>query len=291
MDSKPLRADLHLHTTASDGALSPREMVAAAARAGMTHIAITDHDTPAGLQEALIAGADMGLVVVSGIELSCGGGEEVHVLGYGLDPDSPALAHFLDTQMQSREIRMLAMLQRLAAIGLPVDEAQVRSEDTGFMGRMNLADAMCRLGYVASTTEAFDRYLGPGKAAFVPRERISVAEGIAALRSFGAAAVLAHPGRLQMDKGTLTALLPEWIDAGLAGIEAYHSSHDSADRRYFDRMARTRGLLVTGGSDSHGRPGGAQIGEHLRNWPRMAEDAAALLASLQANGPHTIPQI
>ena len=265
-------ADLHLHTTASDGAFLPAEMVHRAAQAGMNIISITDHDTVAGVEEAVLAGEKEGIAVIPGIELSTGQGEEIHLLGYGIDPDSKALDAFLQAQLAGRETRTLAMMERLGQLGMEVEAEEVRSKDTGFMGRMNLASAMVGRGYAASVQAAFDRYLAPGKPAFVPRDRIGTAAGIAALVSFHAMVVLAHPGRMQMDAQTLATLLPEWMEAGLAGLEAYHASHSEAQRRTYDRMARTRGLLVTGGSDSHGRPDGAQIGDNLRGWRSMHAD-------------------
>lgn len=277
--------DLHLHTTASDGAYTPEEMVLRAVRVGMDMIAITDHDTVDGVQSALAAGKKAGIAVVSGIELSAGQGEEVHLLGYALDPGDPALSAFLQAQLRGRQARTLAMLDRLRAMGMPVTPQEASSKGTAFMGRVNLAYAMVARGYVASANEAFDRYLNPGKPAFVPRERIGVAAGIEALTSFGATVVLAHPGRMRMDRQTLAMLLPEWMEAGLAGLEAHHASHGEADRLYYDRLARKEGLLITGGSDCHGRQDGAQIGDHLRGWRSMNADTEAWIARIHPIQP------
>lgn len=280
MTDTSLCADLHLHTHASDGALSPSDVVRDAVKAGMTHIAVTDHDTAAGVAQAQAAGREAGIVVLPGIELSCGHGEEVHVLGYGIDLEDRRLADYLAGQMQLRQDRMQAMLARLAQLGMPVDVAEVRSRATGFLGRMNLADAMMRHGYVDSIQAAFLRYLNPGRPAYVPRERTGVAEGVALLKKLGGVPVLAHPGRQGVDFATLTALLPQWIEAGLEGIEAYHASHDVAARDRYDRMVRRYGLLATGGSDSHSRPTGPQIGDHLAYWPSMQDDVQRLLDRL-----------
>lgn len=278
----PLPADLHLHTTMSDGLLSPEDMVQSAKQAGMKLVAVTDHDTVAGVKAAIRAGEAQGITVIPGIELSCGRGEEIHLLGYGFDPDGEGLNLFLQEQLRWRQERMLSMLDRLAAIGLLVPAVEATRPETGFIGRMPLADAMIHRGYVQTTQEAFDRYLNPGRPAYVPRKRVDVSRGIEALSSFGALAVLAHPGRLQMDTGTFASLLPEWIEAGLSGLEAYHASHDPATRDRLDRMARANGLLITGGSDSHGRPEGVAIGDHASAWRSMAGDVSALITRLES---------
>lgn len=277
----PACVDLHLHTTASDGALSPREMVRRAKQAGMELIAITDHDGTGGLAEALAEGRACGIQVLPGIELSCGHAEEVHILGYGFSLKDETLGAFLEGQRKNREKRTLEMLEKLADMGLPIAPERVRRDETGFMGRLQIADAMTEAGYVTSAGEAFDRYLGDGKSAFVRRERVAVSEAIALLSSIGAVVSLAHPGRLHMDAQTLLHLLPGWVNAGLSGIEAYHSSHDEAACRRYDRIARARGLLVTGGSDSHGRPGGPQAGDHLRYWRNAQADTQALMANIE----------
>lgn len=279
MNEQLWRADLHLHTTASDGAQTPENMVRAAKVTGMNLIAITDHDTVGGLRKAIAMGNAVGLQVLSGIELSTGLTAEIHLLGYGLDPDNPQIGAFLEDQIIRRQNRSLAMLERLRLLGMPIDATEIQSDD-GFMGRMNMAYAMVKRGYVNTADEAFTRYLQEGKPAFVPRERVLAAEGIRLLQSSGAVPVLAHPGRIALSTDAVLALLPEWIDAGLAGIEAYHASHSRAARDLYHGYARRHGLMVTGGSDSHGRADGVQIGDHLPDWQTMQADVTALLAYL-----------
>lgn len=271
-----------MHTTASDGALSPLRVVRACARLGLTHAAICDHDTFAGVQEAMEAGCEQGVRVLPGIELSCGQGEEIHLLGYGFPLHNPSLSSFLRGQMEKRETRMEEMLQRLAAAGMPVSREEAISKRSGFLGRMNLAYAMVARGYVSTAKEAFARFLGEGKPVFVPRERLSVQAGIEMLSRAGATPVLAHPGRYRMEACTLQAMLPPWREAGLEGVEVYHASHREDQRQLYDRMARSNGLLVTGGSDSHGRKDGAQIGDHLGGWHSMESDVASLLTCTAA---------
>lgn len=275
------RVDLHLHTNASDGLLPAGEMVRLAAEKGMGLIAITDHDSIGGVSDALSESKQHGLTIISGIELSAGQGEEIHLLGYGFNPDSSELRVFLDGQLAHRQDRMLAILTRLRAMGIEIDPEEIRSRGTRFLGRMNLADAMVRHGVVQSTAEAFARYLDVGRPAYVPRVRVGVSEGIEVLCAMGAVVSLAHPGRLRMTLHSLRMVLPEWIEAGLCGLEAYHSSHSEAVCRQLDQLARRNGLLVTGGSDCHGRPGGAEIGGHLRYWQTMQSDAEALMNKIQ----------
>lgn len=272
---------MHLHTTASDGILSPASVVRACAARGLTHAAISDHDTFAGVRDAVKAGRAQEVRILSGIELSCGHGEEIHLLGYGFALDNPSLSGFLRGQMEKREARIQEMLQRLAKVGMLVPVEDVVSEESGFLGRMNLAYAMVARGYVPTAREAFDRFLGEGKPAFVPRERVGVQAGIEALRAAGAIPVLAHPGRYRLDAPALSVLLPQWMEAGLMGIEACHISHSAAQRQLYDRMARANGLLVTGGSDSHGRRDGAQIGDHLSGWRSMGPDVMLLLEQME----------
>lgn len=277
-----MRADLHLHTTASDGAMTPTEMMNAAADAGMQIVSVTDHDTAEGVAESLFAGGARGLTVIPGIELSVGGAEEIHLLGYGLDAKDARLRAFLCDQLTERRERMYKMLGRLRALGM--DIAPAETGDGRFMGRVNLARALEKHGHVKSVREAFDRYLNVGGPAYVPRRRIETPRGIEMLKSFGLIVSLAHPGRMKMDGLALSARLPGWVDAGLDGIEAYHASHAEADARRFDRMARGLGLLVTGGSDCHGQgPESARIGAHLRLWRTAEADVQALLARLQGS--------
>lgn len=254
-------------------------LVQKAVQARMDLIAVTDHDTVAGVREALTEGAAQGIQVLSGIELSVGQGQEIHLLGYGLNPENASLLTFLETQLASRRERSLAMVEKLAAMGIIIDPAEAQGVDPRFMGRMPLAQALVRRGYADSVRDAFSRYLNADRPAFVPRERVGVAEGIGLLRSFGATVVIAHPGRSGLDD-RFTELLPEWQEAGLAGIEAYHAQHNAMQRKFYDRIARERGLLVTGGSDSHGVPGGTQIGDNLSAWNTVRGDSEALLARL-----------
>ena len=286
-----MRADLHLHTRCSDGAQTPADMVRRARAAGMDVIAITDHDAVAGVNEAEKAGRDEGILVLPGVELSVGLGCEIHMLGYGVNPDDEETRAFFAHEIEMRRERTLAMIEKLAARGIVISPEEATGDD-GFMGRMALGEALCRHGWAESVHDAFARYIGDHAPCFVPRRRLSTEDGIRALRRMHALPVIAHPGRSGLSPERLKERLPEWMDAGLAGIEAWHASHSLDEGERFEALARANGLLVTGGSDCHGRPsdgrqpdgsrgGHAGIGEDLDGWKHVREDVEALCARMK----------
>ena len=246
--------DLHLHTTASDGRLSPTELVAVAAASGVRILAVTDHDTTDGLDESAAEAARRGLVTVPGIEITAvENGRDVHMLGYFFDPFEESLVQFLIRQRATRITRIADMAVRLAELGLAVDAGPLldnaRRRNNKSIGRPALARAMIAAGHVATTNEAFDKWLGQGRPAFVERAGPSPEEVIETLHRAGGIASLAHPGRTKID-GRIAALR----EAGLDAIEAYHSDHDTAAIDAYLALARGLDLLVTGGSDFHGDP-------------------------------------
>ena len=252
--------DLHLHTTASDGQLSPEALVARVDAAGVTVMAVTDHDTVAGLDRAQAAAAARGIRFIPGIEITAvENGRDVHVLGYFFDRAHRPLAEFLDGQRADRRRRLQAMAARLAALGVPIDIDEVLARHAGHaVGRPAIAHALVRGGHVATIAEAFDRYLGTDGAAFVPRQGTAVAGVVTVIRDAGGLASLAHPGLLR-DPSLL-----ERIVAGSAtapdAIEAFHSDHDDMVTARLLALADARGLLVTGGSDLHGDAAGRAVG-------------------------------
>ncbi len=250
-----MRIDLHLHTAASDGVLEPTAVVEAARVAGIQLFSITDHDTVDGLPEARRASEASGLTLIDGIELSAYWGKvEFHILGYFIAPESPALVDFLRGTRDARGVRMHAMLSRLQAMGMGVPPESVFGRArAGNVGRPHLARALVERGFVRSTDEAFDRYLGNDRPAFVPRPDVSVADAIRVIRHAGGIASLAHPGLYNRD-----AALPDLIAAGLQGIEVYHPQHGFGKIAHYRRVAKQYHLLVTGGSDFHG----ATEGDH-----------------------------
>lgn len=278
------QADLHMHTTASDGVKSSTAMMALANKAGMAVVAVTDHDTVSGIDEALTSGSALGLHVIPGLELSTGDHEEIHLLAYGMRADNPMLQGMLAQSIKERYERMLEILKKLSALHMDITPEEACNDKLAFTGRMHLAQAMVSHGYVSSVREAFDKYLGMNRCAFVPRKRVRVLDAIERLRSFQCVVSLAHPGRLLMSAEELALRLPGWVEAGLSAMEVYHPSHSYADVRYFREIARRHGLLMTGGSDCHGRSahGSAQIGDHMRLWRSVKEDTEALVERIAA---------
>lgn len=255
------KADLHLHTTASDGAWSPSELVDAAKSAGLSTIAVTDHDTVEGIEEAQQRGMHHGIEVISGVELSVEyAGFEVHLLGYFIDRTHPELCSALETYRRAREDRISRMVQRLQQLGCQITVQQVmEAAGSGSAGRPHVARVLVDQGYAESIPDAFDRWLANGRPGYVPRARLSLDEAVRLIHTAGGLAVCAHPGLLKDD-----AILPEMVELGLDGIEVVHSEHDSDRQERYNRFALEYGLLRTGGSDSHG-PGvkkGLYIGEY-----------------------------
>ena len=252
--------DLHLHTTASDGLLPPEALAARVAAAGVTVMAVTDHDTVAGLDRAQAAAAARGIRFIPGIEITAvESGRDVHVLGYFFDRAHRPLAEFLDGQRADRRRRLQAMAARLAALGVPIDIDEVLARQAGHaVGRPAIARALVRGGHVATIAEAFDRYLGTDGAAFVPRQGTAVAGVVTVIRDAGGLASLAHPGLLR-DPSLLERLVADSATAPDA-IEVFHPDHDDMVTAGLLALADARGLLATGGSDFHGDAAGRAVG-------------------------------
>lgn len=247
--------DLHLHTTASDGRCTPRELVARAADAGVTVMAVTDHDTTAAVEEVRAHAEALGIHSVTGIEITAvEDGHDIHVLGYFLDPSDPGLSAFLAEQRERRVSRIQQIVERLETLGMAVDLeavlADARKNNGRSIGRPKVAQAMIAAGYVADIREAFDRWLARGLPAFVPRVGPTPEEVIRVVHLAGGLVSLAHPGRTRIDS-RIAALR----DAGLDAIEVYHSDHDAAAVARYRGVTVNLGLLATGGSDFHGYPG------------------------------------
>ena len=270
-----MKLDLHIHTTSSDGTDAPAQIVRLAQSSGFTAIAITDHDTLGGLNEALSEGARVGLRVIPGCEISSGGVSEVHVLGYGLTPDC-GIDETLADMRNERQTRMEEMLKKLSDVGIEIDMAQIKRYTNGPVGRAHLARALLEGGYVTSIKDAFNRYLAPDAAAYVPRRKLETRNVITMIRDCGGVPVVAHPGRGCMDTFWLEECLRAWKKKGLMGVEAYHPAHGQSMARALDRMARRNGLLVTGGSDYHGGLKALHLGDGMSGWRRMEQDYHAL---------------
>lgn len=267
--------DLHLHTTASDGALAPAALVARAAAAGITTLAVTDHDTTGGLAEARAEASAREMTLVNGIEITAVEGDrDVHVLGYFFDPDNPALRSFLKAQREDRLRRVRDMVERLALLGAPIDPAPIIDEGlvTGrSVGRPQVAAALVAAGHVRTRDEAFDRYLENGRPAFVPRRGASPDEVIRIITEAGGVASLAHPGLAGMD-----AIIPRLTAAGLQALEVRHTDHDAPTEARYRALAASLGVAVSAGSDFHDDTGRRRCG--LGEMTLTAEEFAALKA-------------
>lgn len=250
--------DLHAHSTFSDGSLTPAELAAAGQRAGLTALALTDHDTMAGIDAFLAAGKDMsaGTVMecIPGVEISAEVPKgTMHVLGYLMDHTDEDLNRSLAMIRGGREERNGRILERLRELGVEVSREEVAvyaGEDV--LGRPHIAQAMMARGYVPTIKAAFDRYLAKGKPGYMDRLRLSPKESVAAIRRAGGVAVLSHPFTLDMGREELRQTVSKLCDAGLQGVEVYYSEHSDAQVSEYLGLVSSFGLIATGGSDFHG---------------------------------------
>ncbi len=245
------RADLHTHSTASDGTLAPADLVRQAHRRGLTILALTDHDTTKGLAEAIATGEQLGVQVIPGIELSTDVEDgEVHILGYGIDPENATLQNTLARYRSARRERAGRIIARLRDFGVNLPDGSVQvTDDNAAVGRPHIARAMIELGHVGSISEAFDRYLGTGKPAYIASERKPTPiEAIALIRAAGGLPVHAHP----FTSNEFPISLPGLIKAGLAGIEVFYGEYSLQQRTALAQIAMDHHVLMTGGSDYHG---------------------------------------
>ena len=254
-----MRLDLHTHTTASDGVLSPSQLVALASAANLDALAITDHDTVAGLAEGVQAGLSHSVQIIPGIEVSCSAsGVPCHILGYFIDYQSSKLSDYTSRAIRAREDRMHEMLSRLANQNVMGDMDDVVKEagpECSSLGRPHLARALVTKNYASSIGDAFDRLIGDGPPAQVSIRVLEANEAIGLIRDSGGIAVWAHP-RLEV----LQELLPELVTAGLRGLEVYRPKSSPEHVRKVKTSAEEMDLLVTGGSDWHGPGLGAELG-------------------------------
>ncbi|HLG73934.1 MAG TPA: PHP domain-containing protein [Chloroflexota bacterium] len=249
----PSLVDLHSHSSVSDGSERPETVVRKAAANGVRFLALTDHDGTGGLDEAIATAAELdGMRIIPGIELSAE--EGVHMLGYFIGYDDPELQSTLRRLQEGREGRAHEMLDKLAALGMPLEFERVKRIADGAIGRPHVARAMVERGYVGSVPEAFDKWLAIGKQAYIPSEKLTAAEAIEMIRRAGGVPSWAHPEwpdgpqRYRPTEETLRQL----VDAGLQGIEVYYSDHLPEMRARFLDLARKYNLVPTGGSDYHG---------------------------------------
>jgi predicted metal-dependent phosphoesterase TrpH len=248
------RLDLHLHTTHSDGSCTPTEIIGLAHQAGVTALAITDHDIMTGVAEAVAAGQECGIEVIPGVEISAlADNSELHILGYFFDrQDSDLLGH-LKALRSARHRRNPLIVERLQTLGIDITYDEVRAlAGTDSIGRPHIARVLMDKQIVPSAKEAFDRFLAEGKPAYVPRELPSPAEAIRWIKAARGLAVLAHPTWVKAGEQSLIDLVRRLKADGLDGVEVYYSTHTARQTREYLSLAQQLGLLVTGGSDFHG---------------------------------------
>jgi len=248
------RIDLHTHSNYSDGSLSPRQLVELAKKRRLRAIALTDHDTVAGVAEALAAGKELSVEVVPGVEISAQYPPgTMHILGYCLHASHPELLGALTKLQQARAARNPKIIRRLQDLGLEITTTEVLHLSSGQVGRPHIAKALVNKGYVSSIDEAFSRYLKKGAVAYVEKFRFPPKDAIAIIRRAGGIAVLAHPFTLGMEKpDELSHLVLELAEMGLEGIEVFYPDHTEEMAVIYEDVARSLGLVCTGGSDFHG---------------------------------------
>jgi predicted metal-dependent phosphoesterase TrpH len=244
-----LKADLHTHTTASDGLMSPQEVVKWASIKRLKAVGITDHDTVNGIAPAMEASSTYGVEVIPGIELSTlYEKEEIHILGYYIDYKADWFLKRLEKIQNSRYERAERIVGKLQAMGVEITLDQVKNiAEEGAIGRPHIARAMINKGYITNIKDAFRGYIGKGCPAYVDRYKLGCDEAIDIIKRLGGLSVLAHPGLIKSKEN-----ISRIIDFGIDGIEAYHSKHDEETVRYALSIAQSRKLLITGGSDCHG---------------------------------------
>jgi len=250
------RIDLHCHSTASDGTFSPTQVVKLAADCELSALSLTDHDTIAGVEEAATAAQAVGIDFLPGIEISAEFPDPatLHLLGYGIDPQSPVLRDMTATLLAGRDNRNPKIIAKLQELGVSITMEEVENQAGGnVVGRPHIAAILVRKGYVSSIKQAFDKYLAPGGLAYFDKERLLPPQAIAMIRQSGGIAVLAHPVQLRTtNDAQLETIVKNLIDLGLQGIEVIHSDHDQAWVDKCTALARKYNLLQTGGSDFHG---------------------------------------
>ena len=281
--------DLHTHSTASDGALAPAQIVRLAEGKRLAAVALTDHDTTAGIEEAQAAAREFpSLRLVAGMEVSAAWPAGVmHILALGIDPQAPALRQLAEVLLAARDERNPKIIARLQALGLAIDMDDVRTElgpasarlSHPVIGRLHIAAALRRKGYARDIADAFDRFIGGKAPAFVDKEKLPPRSVVAAIKRSAALAILAHPPQLYYaDRAELERILRDLMDEGLDGLEVYHTDHRAEQTRLYLELARKFSLGVTGGSDFHGRAKpDATLGRPLVPISAMSEDFARRL--------------
>lgn len=253
-----MKADLHIHTTFSDGLLTPEQVVEKAHALKIPAIAITDHDTLQGIPPALKLSKKYPLTIIPGIEISTNYKErEVHILGYYIDFKDAHFQEILVNLQKKRVKRAKMIIEKLQKLSLDISFSEIEQKSQGSsIGRPHIAEILCKKNYVKNIKEAFEKYLGKGKPAYVPRETLSPFEAIDLIKQNGGLPVLAHPGLVKNHN-----VVMDIIDYGLIGIEVYHKEHNYFQCKFYKKLAQKNNLIITGGSDCHGHKP-LQIGKY-----------------------------
>ncbi|NTV13777.1 MAG: PHP domain-containing protein [Desulfobulbaceae bacterium] len=248
-----LPIDLHTHSSCSDGSLTPRQLVREASLAGLAAIALTDHDSMAGVGEALTAGVEYGLEVLPGIEISTvEDGQDIHILGYGANPGHPGLQELISELAAFREKRNLGILAKLDSLGLSLNRAELAASASGLLGRPHIASQLVRQGHAASIPQAFRRFLRKEGRAYVPADKFPAAEAIRLIREAGGLAVLAHPTTIDKNLKGVATLVKNLSGYGLGGLEVFYPGHSQKICHRLFELSERYQLIITGGSDFHG---------------------------------------
>ena len=277
------KVDLHLHSSVSDGVLSPAEVVTKAAELGVTVISLTDHDNVDGITPALKAAEDYpSLTLIPGLEVSTDTATgEVHVLGYYIDQSNPGLLASLKKLRDSRLERAQKMIAKLSGMGMPIEWERVKElSGNGSVGRPHIARALLEKGYIGTLKEAFSKYIGFGGPAYVSREKMTPAEAIELITRADGLAVLAHP----LGIPDLDTLLKTLVKAGLTGIEVYYKDYPDEDRERLAKMAEKHGLITTGGTDYHGLDDSTEVMMGEAGVPPYIADNLIALAESRSPG-------
>jgi predicted metal-dependent phosphoesterase TrpH len=257
--------DLHCHSTASDGTLAPADVVRLANESGLSAHSLTDHDSIGGIAEAAAEAKNLGLDFISGIEISCEYPHPgtMHLLGYGVDPNSATLRQLTTTLLEGRDNRNPKIIAKLREVGVAITMEEVEQEAEADLaekegkrkpiGRPHIAAILLRKGYVSSIKQAFDKYLAPGGLAYFDKERLTMPQAIERIIGSGGLPVLAHPIQLRTENDAqLERVIKDLVDLGMAGLETIHSDHDAEHVEKYTALAGRYNLLTTGGSDFHG---------------------------------------
>ncbi|MGN0408330.1 MAG: PHP domain-containing protein [Bacteroides sp.] len=247
--------DLHVHSTYSDGTFTPAELIKNAQEIGLSAMALTDHDTTHGIDEAVTASEGTGIELIPGIELSCnyGGFKEIHIVGLYIDKDNSGFKTSICSARDSRDERNIEMAERFKSIGIPVTIEELQNEYKGaVITRAHFADFLVKKGFVKSRKEAFDRYLNDNGPCYVPRKRITAEDGINLIKNAGGVPILAHPTLYHLGNDVMHRMLGELKQSGLVGMECIYSTYTMGEELEMRRLAKEFDLIMSGGSDFHG---------------------------------------